>query len=104
MIDGINHEALLKAAGRIGRIDPSVTGAGETKIGEPSFQDALVNLITEVDQAQKAADVSLKTLAAGDSTSIQDVVMKLEQADLSFLLMKQVRDKLLQAYKEVMSM
>jgi len=32
------------------------------------------------------------------------VVLKLEEADLTFRLMKEVRDKLIAAYKEVMAM
>jgi flagellar hook-basal body complex protein FliE len=70
----------------------------------PAFQDLLSDLLTEVNHAQKAADQSIRQLAAGDGgSSIQDVVVKLGEADLTFRLMKEIRDKLLSAYKEVMS-
>ena len=68
------------------------------------FKEILGNVITDVYQAQKDADLSLESLAKGENTSIQDVVMKMEEADLSFKLMKEVRNKLLEAYKEIMSM
>lgn len=77
---------------------------GATDQEAPSFDQVLNNLIKEVDVAQKEADVSIKQLAAGESTSIQDVVMKLEEADIAFQLMKEVRNKLLEAYKEVLQM
>jgi len=60
--------------------------------------------MSEVDQAQKQADNSLKGLAEGDpNTNIQDVVMKMEQADVSFNLMLEIRNKLVSAYKELLS-
>ncbi|MCM8542379.1 MAG: flagellar hook-basal body complex protein FliE [Lentisphaeraceae bacterium] len=77
---------------------------GASDADAPSFDKVLGDLIKEVDVAQKEADVSIQQLAAGESTSIQDVVMKMEEADVAFQLMKEVRNKLLEAYKEVLSM
>lgn len=77
---------------------------GASEKDAPSFDAVLSDLIKEVDVAQKEADVSIKQLAAGESSSIQDVVMKMEEADIAFQLMKEVRNKLLEAYKEVLSM
>ncbi|MCM8531113.1 MAG: flagellar hook-basal body complex protein FliE [Lentisphaeraceae bacterium] len=70
----------------------------------PAFDEVLSQLIQDVDVAQKEADTSIKQLASGESTSIQDVVMKMEEADIAFQLMKEVRNKLLEAYKEVLTM
>ncbi|OGV68991.1 MAG: flagellar hook-basal body complex protein FliE [Lentisphaerae bacterium RIFOXYB12_FULL_65_16] len=70
----------------------------------PSFQDMLTNLLADVDKAQTQADASIQNLAAGkENTSIQDVVVRMEEADLAFRLMKEIRDKLVAAYKEIMS-
>jgi len=84
-------------AGQAAQSNPAPQAGGE-------FKEILGNLISDVDQAQKSADLSLESLAKGESTSIQDVVMKMEEADLSFKLMKEVRNKLLDAYKEIMQM
>jgi flagellar hook-basal body complex protein FliE len=75
----------------------------ESKDGE-SFDEIFTNLINDVDMAQKDADTSIQQLVAGESTSIQDVVMKMEEADVAFKLMKEVRNKLMEAYKEILSM
>ena len=75
-----------------------------TDSNAPSFDEVLGQLIQDVDTAQKEADLSIKQLAAGESNSIQDVVVKLEEADVAFQLMKEVRNKLLEAYKEVLTM
>jgi flagellar hook-basal body complex protein FliE len=77
---------------------------GDTDKGAPSFDEMIGGLIKDVDKAQKSADTSIQQLAAGEATTIQDVVMKLEEADLAFKLMKEVRNKLLEAYKETISM
>lgn len=69
----------------------------------PAFEDVLSGLIKDVDQAQQDADNTITQLKNGEATSIQDVVMKLEEADIAFQMMKEVRNKLVDAYKEVMS-
>jgi flagellar hook-basal body complex protein FliE len=71
----------------------------------PSFQDLLGKLLHTADGAQKSADLSLRELAAGESgASLQNVIMNLEEADLTFRLMKEIRDKLLVAYRDIVNM
>jgi flagellar hook-basal body complex protein FliE len=70
----------------------------------PSFKDLLAGLVDQVDSAQRKADVAVESLATGGNTSIREVVLSLEEAGVAFQLMKEVRDKLVSAYKEVMSM
>jgi len=70
----------------------------------PDFEKVFTQLIQDVDQAQKTADGSIKALATGNGQEqLQDVVLKLEEAELTFRLMKEIRDKLIQAYKEIIS-
>ena len=102
MIEGISPESLshVNPAG----LPPKAGATDAIREGDTSFHDLLSELLTEVNQAQKDADVSIRQLATGDSgTTIQDVVLRLEEADLTFRLMKEIRDKLVSAYKEVMS-
>jgi flagellar hook-basal body complex protein FliE len=89
-------------------IQEALQGIGAKEGGKPvdgaSFSDMLGDLLNKVDSAQKQADESIRKLAEGDSVSIQDVVLRMEEAELTFRLMKEIRDKLISAYKEVMSM
>jgi flagellar hook-basal body complex protein FliE len=107
MIDKISSDMLL---GQMEQMKESVNTVAppEAEVPEGSsemdFKNVLGSLIKEVDQAQKEADSSLKGLATGETNSIQEVVMKMEEADVSFKLMKEIRNKLLQAYKDIMSM
>jgi len=109
MVDPISSDYLLKYAEQL-REGTKADALSSKELnqslasGAPDFKDMFTKMIGDVDQAQKQADVSLKQMASGDpSTNIQDVVLKMEQADLSFKLMKEIRDKLVSAYKEVIS-
>ena len=101
MIDRISPEAtrmLQEALNNMQSVSP------DEKIDDSSFKDMLSDMLNEVDEAQKVADKSIEGLVTGETKSIQDVVMKMEEADVAFQLMKEIRDKLINAYKEVMSM
>jgi flagellar hook-basal body complex protein FliE len=50
------------------------------------------------------ADNDVRMLAAGQATSLHDVMIHMEEAKLSFQLLAQVRNRLLDAYQEVMRM
>ncbi|MDD3117725.1 MAG: flagellar hook-basal body complex protein FliE [Victivallales bacterium] len=105
MIDAINTEALMQQMREIqGTADGMNVETAAPPESGAEFGDMLTRLIEDVDSAQKQADVSIQNLASGDADSLQDVVMKMEQAEVSFQLMKEIRNKLLEAYKEVMSM
>lgn len=103
MIDGISTNDFVQQFGQAGGAGQAAQSNQAPQAGG-EFKEILGNLISDVDQAQKEADLSLESLAKGENTSIQDVVMKMEEADLSFKLMKEVRNKLLDAYKEIMQM
>jgi flagellar hook-basal body complex protein FliE len=105
MVEQVSTDMLLKEMDQLQSTLNATPETPSTGAAGDDFKEVLGKLIDDVDQAQKVADVSLKKLAAGDeSASIQDVVMKLEEADVSFRLMKEIRDKLMSAYKEVMGM
>lgn len=68
------------------------------------FQDVLRNAITETNQLQKTADLKAQDLATGRTTNITDVMMAVEKADIALRLMTQVRNKIVDAYTEIMKM
>ena len=102
MIDKISQDSLLQQMEQIKLSMGSEKLFGTEKKGG-GFNEALGKLISDVDNSQKDADLSMQKLAAGENVSVQDVVMKLEEADVSFRIMKEIRDKLMQAYKDIIS-
>jgi flagellar hook-basal body complex protein FliE len=102
MINQISQDSLLREMSQIQReMSPEKLFGEDKKSG--GFGEALGKLISDVDNSQKEADLSIKKLATGENNSIQDVVMKLEEADVSFRIMKEIRDKILQAYKDLIA-
>ena len=69
-----------------------------------SFIDHLEDAVKEVNQTQVAADKKATDLATGKDTNIHDTMLAASQAELGFNLMVQVRNKVLEAYQEVMRM
>jgi flagellar hook-basal body complex protein FliE len=104
MINELNPDNLRALQTQLEQLENFKTKPTSGDDKAPAFDEVLGQLINDVDSAQKEADLSIKQLAAGESNSIQDVVVKLEEADVAFQLMKEVRNKLMEAYKEVLTM
>ncbi|MBX3023122.1 MAG: flagellar hook-basal body complex protein FliE [Bdellovibrionales bacterium] len=81
---------------------PSVGGtdAAEGK----SFADTLKDAVNSVNTMQKESDVKMQELATGKTKNIHDVMLTAERADVSLRLMTQVRNKIIEAYQEIMKM
>lgn len=80
-------------------------GNGAAKTGEQtSFAEHLHSALAEVDQKQKVADRMSMELATGRAGNIHETMLATTQAELSFNLMVQIRNKALEAYGEVMKM
>ena len=71
---------------------------------EKSFADTLKEAITDVNTLQKDSDKKMQDLATGKTTNIPDVMMATEKADIAMRMMVQVRNKIIDAYQEVMKM
>lgn len=69
------------------------------------FAAMLQSAVNEVNSAQQDAKQLSQQFEQGNSTAnLQDVVVSLEKASLSFQTMVQVRNKLVSAYQEIMNM
>jgi flagellar hook-basal body complex protein FliE len=78
---------------------PSGTdGAGK------SFADTLKDAVKSVNDAQQVADVKMQEIATGKNHNIPEVMIAAEKADIQLKLMVQVRNKIIEAYQEVMKM
>jgi flagellar hook-basal body complex protein FliE len=88
-------------------IKPSTTSpsTGGTS-GKPGadFGAALKQAVGALDQLGQQADASTLKLANGNPVDIHEVMLNTEQASLGFSMALQVRNKLVDAYQEVMRM
>ncbi len=68
----------------------------------PSFNDTLRGLVNDVDEIQKTAEESTRRLLTGQIEDVHQVMVAMEEAQTSFQMMMQVRNKIIDAYQEVM--
>jgi flagellar hook-basal body complex protein FliE len=65
------------------------------------FKNLLIDSIRQVNEAQKSADHAVETLVTGGDVNPAEVLTAVQKADLSFKMMMQVRNKMIQAYQEI---
>jgi flagellar hook-basal body complex protein FliE len=68
------------------------------------FASLVSNGLEKVDQGLKAADGNLRALAAGQDVAVHDVMISMESARMNLMLMVEVRNRLVEAYQELMRM
>lgn len=79
------------------------TGAKST--GGTGFGELLKQSIDEVAKAQNTASAQMKAFDSGDpNTDLSQVMISMQKAGLSFQAMTEVRNKLVDAYKQIMNM
>ena len=96
----ITVQSNLKAlAGASGNLDAKKTGVGEEGT---SFADTLSESLDKVNDLQKEADKAIEDFATGKTRNIHETMIAVNKADLAFRLTMQVRNKIVEAYQEVM--
>jgi len=78
--------------------------AGAPAAGQASFGEVLKDSLKQVDQLQHEADGAIESLATGGTATLHDTMLAVQKAELSFKLMMQVRNKIVEAYQEVVRM
>ena len=96
----------ISSIGGLSPIVPRPPGAASsaTKAAGVDFGSTLKQAIGALNQLGSQADTSSLALAKGDPIDIHEVMLKAEQASLGFSMAVQVRNKLVDAYAEVMRM
>ncbi len=77
-------------------------GAGVS--GTSGFLDSLKSAIGKVNDAEMEAGRAIDTLMTGETQDVHRTMVALQQADVSFQLMMQIRNKLVAAYEEIQRM
>ncbi len=81
---------------------PTKPHAGGTQGSD--FGDVLKQAVDSLGQLGQQADASTMKLASGQPIDIHEVMLNTEQASLGFSMALQVRNKLVDAYQEIMRM
>ena len=68
----------------------------------PTFASVLQDAVGQVEAFHRSAEVQTDRLLAGESEDLHGTILATQQAELAFELFQQVRNKVVQAYQEVM--
>src|SRR5688500_3081915 len=72
--------------------------------GGRSFSDFLGQIVQDVNSKQAAAGNAVEGVLTGQNVPLHQAMIAMEEASVSFQLMVEVRNKLLESYQELMRM
>ena len=81
---------------------PQVSQRGLQKT--ESFSEHLKTAVEDIDMTQRTADKKLEKLASGEDVDIHGTMIALQEADISIRTMTAFRDKITDAYKNLINM
>ncbi|HUI75464.1 MAG TPA: flagellar hook-basal body complex protein FliE [Candidatus Acidoferrum sp.] len=71
---------------------------------DSQFMDTFKSAMDEISTMQGQADDKVTQLLSGNGQDIHSAMIAVEKANLSFQMMVQVRNKIVQAYQQIASM
>jgi flagellar hook-basal body complex protein FliE len=101
---------LLSGASPLTRIDaplPKLPGLAPSTAGNvptEGFGQMLDGLVATVDAKQAEAQALTKSVLLGNTDQLHQSVIAMQEAGVSFSLMVEVRNKLIESYQELMRM
>jgi flagellar hook-basal body complex protein FliE len=91
----------LPATPEIGK--PQEIGAAAPAEGD-SFSTMLGRMVSDINAQQISATQTVNALQSGEKVPLHQAVIAMEEANVSFQLMVEVRNRLLESYQEIMRM
>jgi flagellar hook-basal body complex protein FliE len=70
----------------------------------PTFSEQLANFVSGIDQMQKGAKTQAEEFAVGRTNDIHNTMIDVEQAEISLRMLANVRNRVVDIYREVMRM
>ena len=104
--DNIAGQRMSIPVAELRELNGSQQAAGTTEVqgAKDSFGGMLGQLVQDVNAKQLAAGQSVRDLQSGQNVSLHQTMISMEEASVSFQLMVEVRNKLLDSYQELMRM
>lgn len=85
-------------------IKPSDLAQGKSGVEGATFTQSLKNAIDQVNSQQQAAKDLQVAYVNGEDVSLTDVMLAMQKSSIAFEATVQVRNKILESYREIMSM
>ena len=90
--------------GNVGGLDELGPATRPSKSTGEAFTEALKDAIESVEGLQKESEAAQQAFASGEDVELHDVLIKVEEADIAFRAMMEIRTKLVEAYRDVIRM
>ncbi len=88
----------------LNQISSDMSAQSSTDQVTNSFESTLDGFINNVNSLQNSANTAIDQMATGQAADVHEVMIAMEKAKISFDLLMQVRNKMLDAYKQIMQM
>lgn len=100
----MNIEA-IQGLGMHDEVAPPAAARADTGAGAgPGFLQRVTDGLQHVNEQLLASQLDLQRLAVGDTANLHAVMIRLEEGRISFQLLLQARNRVLEAYQDVMRM
>ena len=93
-----------EARSRLGEASAQITGQPEASAASGSFGDTFKASAAEINSQMQASEKVIQGVVSGEVTDFHEIAAQVKQADLSFKFALAVRNKFIDAYREVMRM
>jgi flagellar hook-basal body complex protein FliE len=95
----MSNDILIRSVNPLPLRQPDTSSVAKAKEG---FGEMLSRTIDEVNRKQNEGDLASDTLQIGEAKHLHESMIALEQADISLRMLVQMRNKVQQAYEEIM--
>lgn len=98
LISPAAQPATIGSAGSIGQTVGKSSGSGG------DFGKLVGSFVKDTNQAQLSSDQAIDDLVRGKTDNVQQVVMAVANAEMSFKMFMEIRNKLIDSYNDLMRM
>ena len=104
----VNATSAISQIGQLQNLNRLGSGDASSGLSQPSstvgFGDLVNQFIEQTNVAQTQSDTAIQDFVTGKSDNVQQVVMAMANADMSFQLFMEIRNHLIDSYNELMRM
>ena len=85
-------------------VDLSSSFSPAAGVQAPSFSDVLTRTVGEVNTTMQTAETEKARVMSGETNNLHQAMLSIQEANVAFSLMTEVRNKLVESYQEIMRM
>jgi flagellar hook-basal body complex protein FliE len=99
LINGPQGASPIRPGSNAGSNTRRADGTAET--AGPSFKDALMKQLDQVNRLQQDAEIAIEDVVSGKRDDVDNVLIAKQKADIAFQMLLQVRNQMMDAYDEI---